>query len=57
MYLKKGYTNIFHYANHIIVDKVQNKGDKHWNYNIKQCSKSGAVDIINYMSEYVMLVQ
>ena len=40
-----------------MADKGQNKGDKHWNYNIKQCSKSGAVDIINYMSEYVMLVQ
>ena len=57
MYLKKGYTDRFHYANHIIVDKVHNKGDKHWNFNPKIWGKSGTFDIINDMNEYVTLVQ
>ena len=56
IFIEKGYKNIVSYSDAITTDKVRNKVDQLRHCSLKQW-KCGKFDILNHMSEYVMLVQ
>ena len=53
---KKGYADIFRFANDVMHDKERNKGEQRHHYNLLQ-RKRGKFKILNDISEHVNLVQ
>ena len=45
------------FSNKIITDRVSNKGEHRWRYEIVQWKKRGEFDIFNDISDHVTLVQ
>ena len=57
MFESNGYTDRIVFENNIMVNMVQKEGEKWLCYTFKSWKQSELFDIINYISEYVTLVQ